>query len=316
MRVIAWGKLVLMKFLKDPLAHFLALGLGLFLLYAVLNPGGGTLDDPKNIAVDRDALLTFVQYRTKTFQPKLAAARLDAMSREQLKRLIDDYVREEALHREALALGLGRNDYLIKRRMIQKIDFITQGFAEAVIKLSEDDIKAHYEANKERYREQAYITFTHVFFDAERRKPDEVAALVKAKLAELKAGSVPFSDAPKHGLRFPYGVNYVERTRDHVESHFGKPMTRALFELEPDDSAWRGPFLSPYGAHLVMVAGKIDARTPPLEEVRARVEADLMSERRKEQSEKAIKAIVDSYRVEIDLKGKDVGDVSGPGRLK
>jgi parvulin-like peptidyl-prolyl isomerase len=307
---------VLLKFLKDPLAHFLALGLGLFLLYAALNPGGGTLDDPKTIAVDRDALLTFVQYRTKTFQPKLAAARLDAMPKEKLKRLIDDYVREEALHREALALGLGRNDYVIKRRMIQKIDFITQGFAEAVIKLSENDIKAHYEANKERYREQAIITFTHVFFDTERHKPDEAAALAKAKLAELKAGPAPFSDAPKHGARFPYGVNYVERTRDQVESYFGKPMTRALFELEPDDSAWRGPFLSPYGAHLVMVVGKKEARIPPLEEMRERVEADLTSERRKEQSEKAIKAIVDSYRIEIDLKGKDAGDVSGPGKRK
>jgi len=307
---------VLLKFLKDPLAHFLALGLGLFLLYAALNPGGGTLDDPKTIAVDRDALLTFVQYRTKTFQPKLAAARLDAMPKEKLKRLIDDYVREEALHREALALGLGRNDYVIKRRMIQKIDFITQGFADAVIKLGENDIKAHYEANKERYREQAIITFTHVFFDTERHKPDEAAALATAKLAELKAGPAPFSDAPKHGARFPYGVNYVERTRDQVESYFGKPMTRALFELEPDDSAWRGPFLSPYGTHLVMVVGKKEARIPPLEEMRERVEADLTSERRKEQSEKAIKAIVDSYRIEIDLKGKDAGDVSGPGKRK
>lgn len=305
-----------MKFVKDPLAHFLALGLGLFWLYAALNPGGGTLVDPKNIIVDRDALLTFVQYRTKTFQPKLAAARLDAMPKEKLKRLIDDYVREEALHREALALGLGRNDYVIKRRMIQKIDFITQGFAEAVIKLGENDIKAHYEASKERYREQAFITFTHVFFAAEQREVDKATVLANAKLAELKAGPAPFSDAPKHGARFPYGVNYVERTRDQVESHFGKPMTRALFELEPDDSAWNGPFLSPYGAHLVMVVGKKEARIPPLEEVRERVEADLTSERRKEQSEKAIKAIVDGYRVEIDLKVKDAGDVSGPGKGK
>jgi hypothetical protein len=65
-----------------------------------------------------------------------------------------------------------------------------------------------------------------------------------------------------------------------------------------------------------MVVGKKEARIPPLEEMRERVEADLTSERRKEQSEKAIKAIVDSYRIEIDLKGKDAGDVSGPGKRK
>ncbi len=307
---------MLLKFLKDPLAHFLTLGLGLFLLYGALNPGGGMGDDPKRIAVDRDALLTFVQYRTKTFQPKLAAARLDAMKGEQLKRLIDDYVREEALHREAKALGLGSNDYIIKRRMIQKIDFITQGFAEAVIKLSEDDLKTYFAANRERYREQAFVTFTHVFFDAERRSDNDAKALAEMKVAELNAESIPFSDAPKHGERFPYGVNYVERTRDHVESHFGKPMTKAVFALEPNDGVWHGPFLSPYGAHLVMVAGKKDARTPPLIEVRGRVEADLTSERRKEQSEKAIKAIVDTYRVEIDLKGTDGKDSAGLDRQK
>jgi hypothetical protein len=302
---------VLLKFLKDPLAHFLALGMGLFLLYGALNPGRGTGDDPKLITVDRDRLLTFVQYRTKTFQPKLAAARLDAMSGKQLKRLIDDYVREEALHREAKSLGLGRNDYVIKRRMIQKIDFITQGFAEAVIKVSDDDLMAYYDANKERYLEPAFLTFTHVFFDAERHGSGEAKALAETKLALLRSDAVAFSDAPKHGERFPYGVNYVERTRDHVESHFGKSMTKALFDIEPDDGAWRGPYLSPYGAHLVMVVNRKDARIPSLEEVRRRVEADLTAKRKKEQSEKAIKAIVDTYRIDIDLKDKDGKDVAG-----
>jgi hypothetical protein len=290
------------------------LGLGLFLLYAAVNPGGGTSDDPRRIVVDRDGLLTFIQYRTKTFQPKLAAARLDAMPRQELKLLIDDYVREEALHREAKALGLGENDYVIKRRMIQKVDFITQGFAEAVIAVSEEDLKSFYEANKARYREQAFITFTHVFFDAEQRGQQEAEALAAAKLAALRDGAIPFSDAPKHGERFPYGVNYVERTRDHVESHFGKAMTGALFALEPDDGSWRGPFSSRHGAHLVMVVKKQDARVPSFADVRGRVEADLKSERKRQQAEKAIKSIVDSYRVEIELKdgaGKALAGLRG-----
>jgi hypothetical protein len=296
---------VLTKFLKDPLSHFLALGFGLFLLFTVLNPNGGALDDPKRIVVDRAALLTFIQYRTKTFQPKLTAARLDAMSGEPLKRLIDGYVREEALYREAKALGLGRNDYVIKRRMIQKVDFITQGFAEAVVKVSESDLKAYYKANKERYRVQAFITFTHVFFSAERLKLSQAEALAKAKLTDLRDGSVPFHEAPKHGERFPFGLNYVERTKEHVGSQFGREMTRALFALEPADGVWRGPFLSSYGAHLVMVTRKKDALIPALEDVRGRIEADLKRERRKAQSDKAIKAIVGGYTVKIDLKGKD-----------
>ena len=79
-------------------------------------------------------------------------------------------------------------------------------------------------------------------------------------------------------------------------------MTEALFALEPDNGEWTGPFLSSYGAHLAMVVKRKDARYPALEEVRGRVEADLTRQRQKELSEKAIAAIVDTYKVEIDLK--------------
>jgi hypothetical protein len=200
---------------------------------------------------------------------------------------------------------LGQNDYVIKRRLIQKVDFITQGFAEALVKVSEDELKDYYKANKERYRVQAFITFTHVFFDSERRKLSQAKALAEAKLTELRDGAVPFHAAPKHGERFPFGLNYVERTKEHVESHFGRDMTKALFALEPADGVWRGPFFSSYGAHLVMVTKKMDARVPALRDVRGRVEADLKRERKKVQSDKAIKAIVDGYTVKIDLKAKD-----------
>ncbi len=303
---------MLLKFAKDPLAHFLALGLGLFLLFGILNPNVGDPDDPKRIRVDRDALLTLIQFRAKTFQPEMAEARLESLSQEQLQLLIDDYVREEALYREAIALGLNANDYIIKRRMIQKIDFITQGFADATVEISDDDLKTYYDANKDRYREQAFITFTHVFYSTEHRTAVEAKALAEEKLAILQSDAAPFSDAPKHGERFPYGVNYVERTRDYVKSQFGEDMASALFSLDPADGVWRGPFLSPYGTHLVMAVKRKDARYPPLDEVRDRVAADLNSERGKEQSEPRIKALVDTYEIEVDLRdgaGKDVSDL-------
>jgi PPIC-type PPIASE domain len=304
---------MLVKFLKDPLAHFLVFGLGLFLVFNALNPSSN-IEDPKLITVDRDALLTFFQYRAKAFQRDVAATQLAAMSEKQLGQLVDDYVREEALYREARSLGLAQNDYIIKRRMIQKIDFIAQGFADAAVTLDDKEIKAHYEANRERYREQAIITFTHIFYSIEQRKLEEAKALASTKLAELSSGRVPFTDAPKHGERFPYGVNYVERTRDHVESHFGASMTDALFALDPDDKAWRGPFTSSYGVHLVMAVAMTEARIPPLEELRSRVEADLRSKRRNEQMEKAIKTIVDTYRVKMNLKGENVARIGGQER--
>ncbi|MGB5266423.1 MAG: hypothetical protein WBN30_07535, partial [Polyangiales bacterium] len=110
--------------------HFLAAGLGLFVLFGLVNRGDQDFD-PNVITVDQEALLTFIQYRIKAFNPDLAEKKLNALSDEELQRLIDDYVREEVLHREAIALGLDDDDYIIRRRLVQKLEFITEGFAEA-----------------------------------------------------------------------------------------------------------------------------------------------------------------------------------------
>jgi len=294
----------LLKFLKDPLAHFLIAGFALFVIFSLVNPNANVSEDPKRIVVDRNVMLTFIQYRTKVFQPEQAAKRLEALSKEDLQRMIDDYVREEALFRESTQLGLGSNDYIIKQRMIQKIDFISRGFVEAAVEVSDEEIKAYYDANRENYRQEAIITFTQVFFDAERHPVDELDDLANGKLAELREANTQFSDAPKHGDRFPYGVNYVERTPDHVESQFGKPMTEALFKLEPDDSKWHGPFVSPYGIHLAMVVKKKNAEYLPPDTVRSRVVEELTRKKTREQSNKMIAAIVDTYEVEIMLDTK------------
>ncbi len=116
-------------------------------------------------------------------------------------------MREEALHREALALGMDKNDYIIKRRMIQSIEFITDGFVNAAVEVSQDDVAAYYAANREDYYISPFVTFTHVFFSGERNDRDELRALATAKLEALTQQELPFSDAHRHGDRFPYFVN-------------------------------------------------------------------------------------------------------------
>ena len=80
------------------------------------------------------------------------------LSGEELERLVDDYVREDALHREAIALGVDKNDYIIKRRMIQSIEFITDGFVTAAVEISDDDVEAYLEANRDDYYIEPYVT--------------------------------------------------------------------------------------------------------------------------------------------------------------
>jgi len=288
------------KILKDPLVHFLAVGLGFFALFEFVSDNE-TAYDSRVINVDRDSLLTFIQFRMTAFEPAAAAASLDAMSDEELGLLIDDYVREEALHREALALGMDKNDYVIKRRLIQSIEFITSGFVTAAVEVSSENISAHYDANRADYYVEPYVTFTHVYFGYDRRSREETAELADAKLAELNAAQVPFTDAPQHGDRFHYLLNYVESNPEFITSHFGARMAEAIFELAPDELTWRGPLESPYGLHLVMLTKKKSGRYPELTEIAETVRQDAERAATSEMQDQAIQAIVDTYEIRRTL---------------
>jgi hypothetical protein len=289
------------KILKEPLFHFLLVGLLLFVVYE-FTAGDGDEYDSRTIVVDRDALLTFVQFRSRAFEPRVAAERLDSMSDEELDRLVAEYVREEALHREAVALGVDQNDYIIKQRMIQSIRFITNGFVTANVEVTDEDVAEYFAANREDYYIPPVATFTHVFFSTESRSLGDAMGLANTKLAELNRDRVIFSDATRHGERFPYFTNYVERDAEFIASHFGRQMAEAVFALDADESEWRGPFVSPYGVHLVLIPRSEPGRYPLLEDVAGSVREDAEREALEEAQEAAIMAIVDTYEVRRELR--------------
>lgn len=287
------------KLLKDPLVHFLAAGIGLFVLFGIVNRDEPDTD-PYVIVVDDDTLLTFVQYRLKAFNPDLAKKKLAGLSDEELDRLIDDFIREEVLHREALALELGSEDYVIRRRLVQKLEFITEGFAEGTVEPDPAALTRYFEANKSDYFVEPYVTFTHVFFKADDESPEKALARAEKKMAELNREGTPFSDAPKHGDRFLYHVNYVERTPDYVASHFGVPMAKSVFELEPNEFVWKGPFESPYGLHLVLLTTNEPGRDPELSEIEGRVVQDYKRSETRRRTNEAIDDIIESYDVRLE----------------
>lgn len=264
--------------------------------------------DEKVIAVDHDALMTFIQYRTKAFDPVLAEQRLRALTDSELQLLIDDYVREEVLFREAMALGLDENDYVIRRRLVQKLEFITEGFAESSVEVDDAAVRRYFDANKEDYYVEPYVTFTHVFFGTEHRSREQAHALAEKKLSELNRTGAQFSDAPKHGDRFLYHLNYVERTPEYVASHFGPAMAEAIFALEPNDFVWRGPFDSPYGVHLVMLITNEPGREPELSEIEGRVREDAKRAMIRDKTEEAIDDIIDAYDVRVTYRPE--GEIS------
>ena len=286
------------QLLRDPLTHFVAVGGLVFVAFFIV--GKDEIADPKTVVVDRAALLTFIQYRTKVFDPGVAAARLEGLSEVELKTLVDDYVREEVLHREARAMGLDTDDYVIRRRLVQKVEFIAEGFAGSAPPLSEEKLLKHFQDNKPDYYSPPVVTFTHVFLDAERRGWRDARKVGLETLEALRADDAAFSDATRYGDRFLYHVNYVERESDFIGSHFGTAMANTIFALPVSDDEWHGPIESPYGVHLLLLIRSVQGRVPEFAEVRARVAEDARRKRLRLLQDQALQAIIDSYEVEIE----------------
>ena len=271
--------------------------------------GPSYINDEEIITVDRSSLLKFMQRKTKMInQTKLIQA-FDGLPKDKKQKLIDAYVREQALYRESKALGLDKGDPIIKARAIQNLEFITQEYSEAVLKVTDEQLEKYYANNNENYYIEAFVTFTHVFFDREKHGYDLAKDLASEKLDELNSNKVSFSEGITHGDRFPFHVNYVERTPDFIASHFGETMAQKVFSIplvtgSLDSQEWHGPLKSNYGYHLVMISQRQQGRSPELTEVIAQVHQDAQRNQIRENLDKTYQSIIETYRVVISEKLK------------
>ena len=252
--------------------------------------------------MDRRALLSFLQYRANAFDADTFSELLDAMPDSELQELIDSYIDEEVLYREAESLGLEANDYIIRQRMIQKMSFLLSDIAERGVAVSDEELATWFEANIEAYAIQPWTTFTHVFFDAERRGEAGARQAAEETLALLNESGAGFNDSYAHGDRFPFLRNYVERTYEHVASHFGYDFAAQLAGLAANDSNWQGPIGSALGQHVVLVARQAERAYPPLEDVRAEVERDYATER----SRAALAEMTEALRARYDIELREL----------
>jgi hypothetical protein len=286
----------LRRLLREPLAHFLVAGGVLFAVYALVHGPSSAGDG--TIVVDRRALLTYMQTKANAFDDAAFGAALDALSEKELAELVDRYVAEEALYREAKSLGLDRGDPVIRQRVLQTAKVWLGDAAASSATIDPAALADYFAAHKQEYADAAAVTFTHVFFDATRRGADRAHEDAERALRELNAAHAEFNDAPGHGDAFPFAQNYVDRTFDYVASEFGREFAAALAELAPGDG-WQGPLRSAYGEHAVLLTRRTELRYPELDEVREKVEADYRRERETAALETVTRAIRERYRVEV-----------------
>jgi len=266
--------------LRQPLLHFLIAGFALFVLYGGLH-SSTVNQDPQRIEITPEAVQRIaISWLARWQRPA---------SEQQLQGLIDEYVKEEILYREALKLGLDKDDTIIRRRLAQKMDFL----AEDVASLREPApgvLQAWYNQHQDQYAPPPLATFHHVFFALDKRGAD-AQAQAQAALKELTDKSSGEGDA------FMFKSAYTEQSQDQVARVFGSKFALSLFQQTP--GSWVGPVESGFGWHLVWIDTLAKPPAPAFETVAQQVKSDWLSEQRSESKRANFDALKARYEVVV-----------------
>ncbi|KPK30526.1 MAG: hypothetical protein AMJ66_09505 [Betaproteobacteria bacterium SG8_40] len=270
---------------REPLVHFLAIGILLFVVFGLVNDDQSARGD--RIEITRADLDQFVAIFSKQWQRQ--------PSPQELQGLIDARIREEVLYREALAMGLDKDDTIVRRRLAQKVEFL-MGDASGVTEPDDATLGQYYEQNAERYREPPRLSFSHVYFSTDRRG-EQAKADAEALLERLRAASPRVTQVPDEGDSFMLPFVYIDKRTDEIARDFGNAFPAQLAELEP--KRWHGPIASPFGIHLVYVGSREEASVPPLEAVRSRVVNDWLVEQRRVADERIYERLRSRYDISV-----------------
>jgi hypothetical protein len=229
---------------------------------------------------------------------------------QELDGLIQQYVRETVLYREALAMGLDKDDTIIRRRLAQKLEFLAQDLV-ALTPPTDKDLQTWFDEHRQRYHEPDRFTFTQVFVDPDKRGE---ATLDDAKV--IKAALISQPDATEKagtlGDDFMLQHYYPKNTQADIQKLFGGGFADSMVELAPGQ--WHGPVLSGYGVHLVYVHSVSEAPPPLFAEVRERVRQDWVDAKRESLNEQFYASLRDRYTVVIDAIPDDAELAVGQGQ--
>jgi hypothetical protein len=278
---------ILQKLIREPLFQFLVLGALIFFV-----AGRKHRSDPASVAK-----IVVTQSQIESMVVGFSRTWMRSPTHAEMRGLVDDYVREEVLYREAKALGLDQDDVIVRRRMRQKFEFLAEEVAAKSGAPSEQDLEAYLQQHPDKYREEPAFTFEHIFFSREKRgaSTEVEARTLVARLAASKArvtAAGTFGDA----LLLPWQFEKI--SAGETARLFGENFAKHLTMVEP--GRWAGPLESSYGLHLVRVDERTFGATPPLANVRESVLRDLLNDRRRQELDAQYDKLRARYTVTVE----------------
>lgn len=200
-----------------------------------------------------------------------------------IKQLLD----EEILYREAIKLGLDKNDIIIKRRLAQKIGFLRQESDSSLP--SNQQVRDFYNLNKDKYFVEKRITFSHIYFSSNETEQEDA----KKALILIESGS----SETEFGEPFLLGKNFSSKTISEIERSFGKRFSEDIQTIITKQ--WTGPITSEYGSHLIFLNSISDSFTPSLDEIKNLIINDVILENQNNSAKEYLKQLRNKYQIEI-----------------
>jgi len=275
----------MMKWIKEPLLHFLLLGALIFAVFAWTNEDDGSAAGAITVTLRQQENLE------KTFERTWQ--RLPTPS--ERTGLIIDFVRQEIAYRESQKMQLDRDDIVIRRRLRQKLEMLAEDIA-LLAPPTESELQEFMDANEDRFRMPTVLTIRQVYFsDDEDAARAEVAANELLERLDRDAGNVDLESAGDRSMLPPV----LESVRSsELDSLFGRGFSEAVEAIEA--GSWGGPVRSGYGLHLVRVDSRVDGYLPDLEEIAPTVQREWMSVRRTEAIDGLYERLADNYDITIE----------------
>jgi peptidyl-prolyl cis-trans isomerase C len=289
------------RLLSEPLLHFVVVGALLFGAYRIANPDPEAAVDVSQIELTNDDIRQLAVSWLAQGRPPPTP--------DELRSLVDQKVTEEILFREAVALGLDRDDQIIKRRLAQKMDFLAADLA-AMEEPGNAELLKWYSKNADRFALPAHLNFRHLYFSPDKRgngARDAAAAALPLIAGKPQDSAEVVSVADP----FMFKTYYGDATPGQLAKEFGPEFAAAVFELE--SGSWQGPVQSGYGWHLVWIDSSEPGRVPAFEEVAPDVKAAWLDDRYREVKRTALEEMRSRYTVVVPpLDALDLQGLKGP----
>jgi len=275
------------KLLREPLVHFVFIGAVIYALF-------GLFAEPVVEETDKTIVVTAgeIEWMRASWQKRWNRP----PTAQEFDGLIQQYIKETVLYREALTMGLNKHDMVIRRRLAQKLEFLAKDLV-ALTPPAEEELQAYFEAHQDRYQQPVLYTFTQVFFDPDKRGDATLddAETVKARLI-AQGDAIEDPGALGDGLMLQN--YYPQKDRAEIQRNLGSGSTDTLVTLVPGQ--WHGPVLSGFGVHLVYVNSITEPPPPVVTEVRERVLADWSLDRGEELNDKFYTNLREQYSIVIE----------------